>query len=89
MEPNNFVDNLPGLGYNEPNDVNEAIVEHYLSQPQIVKMDEQAPVNDTKCRHETLVPDPSDKLDSGAIYHGCANAKCGLGFYILVNEENK
>lgn len=81
MEPNNFVDNAHGLGYNTSNDVNDAVVEHYLNQPILVKMDEQASVNDTSCRHEELVPDPTDKIGE-AIYHGCSNRKCGVGFYI-------
>lgn len=81
MDGNNFVDVPSGIGYNVGNDVNEAVVEHYLNQPQIVKMDEQAPVNDTSCRHEELVADPNDMIGE-AIYHGCTNRKCGVGFYI-------
>ncbi|UOF78010.1 hypothetical protein [Caudoviricetes sp.] len=70
------------LLYNTSQDViNDAVVEHYLNQPQIVKMDEQKPVNDTKCQHETLVPDPDDRIGD-AIYYGCANQKCGRGFYL-------
>lgn len=48
---------------------------------QIVKMDEQAPLNDTECRHEVLIPDPTDTIGD-AVYHGCAGYKCGVGFYI-------
>lgn len=77
---NNILDISGIIGDNIPNDVN-AVVEHYLTQPQVVKMDEQRPVNDTGCKHETLIPDPDDRIGD-AIYHGCANYKCGLGFYI-------
>ncbi len=68
---NNSVDNASGMGYNVTND--EDVV--------IVKMDEQVPINDTDCRHETLVPDPDDTIGD-AVYHGCTNRKCGVGFYI-------
>lgn len=50
---------------------------------EVVKMDEQSPINDTECTHDSLLADPEDTLDNGAIYHGCQNQKCGLGFYIL------
>ena len=43
------------LMYNTSNDVNDAVVEHYLNQPVIVKMDEQKSVNDTSCQHEELI----------------------------------
>jgi hypothetical protein len=73
MEPNsnNSVDNSNQVGYNVTNDENV----------EIVKMDEQRPINDTDCRHETLVPDPEDTIGD-AVYHGCINRKCGVGFYI-------
>ena len=48
---------------------------------EVVKMDEQRPVNDTECKHEEFVVDPTDTIGE-AIYHGCTNPKCGLGFYI-------
>ena len=68
-----MLDGQEEIRYNEsqPNDVNEFVV----------KMDEQAPINDTECRHETLVANPKDTLGD-AVYHGCANYKCGVGFYI-------
>lgn len=65
------VDFSTKLGYNVDND----------NMNFVVKMDEQAPINDTECRHETLVPDPNDTLGK-AVYHGCVNRKCGVGFYI-------
>lgn len=65
------LDNVSGIGDNVDNDINE----------HIVKMDEQKPINDTDCRHETLIPVPGDTLGD-AVYHGCANNKCGVGFYI-------
>ena len=88
MNPNNNVDLSSGLSYNVPNDVNDAVVEHYLNQPTLVKMDEQKPVNDTSCRHETLVADPTDKIGD-AVFHACANYKCGVGFYIHPTENKK
>lgn len=57
------------------------------SNVEVVKMDEQRPINDTECKHETLIPDPEDSLESGAIYHGCANNKCGRGWYILPSPK--
>lgn len=44
-------------------------------------MDEQRPINDTECTHETLIPDPEDTIGD-AVYHGCANYKCGRGWYL-------
>jgi hypothetical protein len=70
------------MSYNTTNDLNEAIVDNILMRPQIVKMDEQRPINDTKCKHENLVADLDDTIGD-AVYHGCANYKCGVGFYIL------
>ena len=67
----NSVDNSNDIGYNVPNDENV----------EVVKMDEQAPINDTECKHETLIPDPTDMIGD-AVYHGCANPKCGRGWYI-------
>jgi len=55
---------------NASNDTNEFVV----------KMDEQVPINDTKCDHSVLIPDPDDTIGT-AIYHGCANRQCGLGWY--------
>lgn len=68
---NNSVDNSTHIGYNGGNDENV----------EVVKMDEQKPINDTECRHEVLIPDPKDTIGD-AVYHGCANHKCGVGFYI-------
>jgi len=67
----NSVDFSNNIGYNGLNDENV----------EVVKMDEQKPINDTECRHEFLIPDPKDTLGD-AVYHGCANHKCGVGFYI-------
>ena len=89
MNGNNPVDNGQGLSYNVNQDaINEAVVEHYLNQPHVVKMDEQKPINDTDCRHETLVADPTDTIGE-AIFHACANKKCGVGFYIHPTENKK
>lgn len=76
----NRVDIGNALGYNQDNAIN-VVAENYLTKPQIVKMDEQKPIHDTECKHETLVADPDDTLGD-AVYHGCANYKCGVGFYI-------
>lgn len=73
----NSVDRSTAIGYNVDN--NEEYVE-------VVKMDEQKPINDTECRHETLVPDPQDTIGE-SIYHGCANRKCGVGFYIAPSTK--
>lgn len=67
----NSVDISDQVGYNVSNDENV----------EVVKMDEQKPINDTECRHETLIPDPEDTIGD-AVYHGCSNYKCGVGFYI-------
>jgi hypothetical protein len=80
---NNFVDNTHGMGYNDSNNaINEAVVNHYLSRVDVIKMDEQKPINDTSCQHDNLVADAEDSLDDGSVYHGCTNLKCGVGFYI-------
>jgi hypothetical protein len=63
-------DNIEEISYNEDNDSYE-----------IVKMDEQRPINDTTCQHETLIADPEDTIGN-AIFHSCSNPKCGIGFYI-------
>lgn len=68
---NNSVDTSPQNGYNVNNDLNEIVI----------KMDEQAPIHDTECKHDSLVADPQDTIGD-AVYHGCANTKCGVGFYI-------
>jgi hypothetical protein len=47
----------------------------------VTRMDESPPINDTSCKHETLIPRPDDTIGE-AIYHECANYKCGVGFYI-------
>ena len=58
-------------GYNvDNNDGNE-----------LIDMSEATPLNDLECTHETLVPDPDDKIGD-AIYYGCQNPKCGRGWYI-------
>ncbi len=72
------------LSYNvdtNSNDVYDRVAEDILSRPQIFKMAEHEPVNDIDCRHETLIPDPDDTIGD-AVFHGCANPQCGVGFYI-------
>lgn len=75
MENANFqksVDISTNLGYNDSN-TNDSY--------EVIKMDEHSPINDIECRHEELIPDFDDILDD-AVYHGCANEKCPIGFYI-------
>lgn len=47
----------------------------------VVKMDEQRPINDIECKHKVLIPDPTDTIGD-AIFHGCGNRLCGMGWYI-------
>lgn len=65
------VDNNTKVGYNESNDLNEHIID----------MSVQKPINDVDCRHDMLIADPEDTLGD-AVYHGCINPKCGVGFYL-------
>jgi hypothetical protein len=66
----------------ESNDIDELAALAGISEhTQIVRMDEQKPINDTECKHETLIQNPDDKIGD-AVYHGCSNYKCGIGFYI-------
>lgn len=74
-------DNSQPIGYNDSNDLYAAVAENYLTRPHVIKMDEQAPVNDIGCKHEVLIPNPDDTIGD-AVYHGCTNYKCGIGFYI-------
>lgn len=71
MDSENAVDFSAEMGYNNTNDENVTIV----------KMDEQRPINEPECPHDDLVPDPDDSIGD-AIFHGCANPKCGRGWYI-------
>lgn len=75
MQPENTFDIPNGMVYNTTNnnDEHEAV--------DIIKMDEHEPLNDVNCTHETLVANPNDTIGS-AVYHGCANPKCGRGFYL-------
>lgn len=70
MNENN-VDSSQEVVYNKGNALDDFVV----------KMDEQRPINNTECKHEVLIPDPTDTIGT-AIYHGCATYKCGVGFYI-------
>jgi hypothetical protein len=79
---NNNVDNRSLSGYNKDNLNDEyARIAGIDQHTEIVKMDEQKPINDTECRHPILIPDPDDTIED-AVYHGCSNVKCGVGFYI-------
>lgn len=79
----NSVDNPTRMGYNVGSNNDEyAELAGIPESIQIVKMDEQPAINDTDCRHETLIPDPTDTIGD-AVYHGCSNYKCGVGFYIV------
>lgn len=89
---NNTFDFPEGMMYNstQQDAINEAVAQRYadsyLSRVEIIKMDEQKPLGDTKCRHETLIPDPDDVIGE-ALYHGCSNPKCGVGFYIQPTKK--
>lgn len=69
---NNNVDISSQMGYNVDTNDDSMIV---------VKMDEQKAIHDTACMHDQLQPDYDDTI-GGAIYHGCLNPQCGVGFYI-------
>lgn len=83
MENNfNSFDIPNGMVYNNGrNAINERVANSYDVPVDITKMDEQAPANDVDCRHENLVADENDVIGD-AVYHGCVNRKCGVGFYI-------
>lgn len=84
---NNNVDSQSSLGYNTSNDIDElAAIAGVPEHTQVVRMDEQKPVNDTECKHNILIPDPDDTIGD-AVYHGCSNYKCGVGFYIRPNKK--
>lgn len=72
----NSIDSSPVNGYNTGLDDTNGV--------EIVKMDEQRPINDTECEHKEFVIDPKDRIGE-AVYHGCTNPRCGLGFY----QKNK
>ena len=65
------VDNTSGMPYNDSNDLNEIVTDLAVVPP----------INDIECTHSSLTADPSDTIGD-AIYHGCDNRKCGMGFYI-------
>lgn len=67
----NNVDNSSEMMYNVNND--ESMI--------VVKLDEQRPLGDAACKHVQLIAEPDDTLGE-AIYHGCANPKCDVGFYL-------
>ncbi len=81
----NLLDNSYIISDNVSNDVHGSVVDSYLNRLEVVKMDEQKPINDTDCKHEKFVPDPNDTIGE-AIYHGCANPKCGIGFYLAIKK---
>lgn len=81
---NNKVDSQNDLGYNTNQDDEYARIAGIGPHTEVVKMDEQKPINDTECRHPKLIPDPEDTIGD-AVYHGCSNHKCGVGFYIRKN----
>jgi len=69
---------MEDIGYNDTqlNDENEVVIDLSVIPP----------LNDQECRHETLVADPEDTIGD-AVYHGCQNPKCGIGFYIRPNAN--
>lgn len=83
---NNSVDSQRNIGYNNNNDDEYAAIAGISNHEQVVDLSKQTPIHDTECRHETLIPNPKDTLE-GAVYHGCANDKCPVGFYIQPNKK--
>lgn len=75
------VDISPELGYNVGNDDDYASLAGIDQPSEVVDMAKQKPIHDTECGHETLVANPEDTLGD-AVYHGCANPECIVGFYI-------
>lgn len=76
-----MLDNTQPMVYNQSENVDYEAIVGDLASTHIVKMDEQRAINDTECTHEILVEDPEDRIGK-ATYHGCANPKCGRGFYL-------
>jgi hypothetical protein len=66
-----MLDNSAQISDNGNNDENEIVT----------RMDESPPINDVSCTHESLIARPEDTIGE-AIYHECANYRCGVGFYI-------
>lgn len=85
MDSNN-VDSQSNIGYNKGNDDDYAAIAGIDQHTQVVNMDIQKPIHDTECKHETLVPAPDDTIGD-AVYHGCANVKCGRGWYIRPTQK--
>ena len=69
------------IGYNVSNtyDDYDAIVDHYLNRPEIVKMDEQRPINDPTCEHVYAL-DPTDRIGNSVAWM-CVKDKCGRGAF--------
>lgn len=82
MNPENVFDKSAEMRYNiNNNGIYDTVADNLLSQPQIIKLDEHEPVNDLECKHEVIISDPTDTIGN-AVYHGCANPKCGRGYYL-------
>lgn len=71
----NNVDIPDGMVYNDTQNNDDSMI--------VVKVDEQPTLNDPQCKHDQLKPDYGDTLGD-AVYHGCVNPKCGVGFYLRV-----
>jgi hypothetical protein len=72
MDSNNNVDNSSQLGYNDITNDGHEIVVDTVNIP---------PINDVTCEHTELIPDFEDTIGD-AVYYGCKNQKCGLGWYV-------
>ena len=55
---------------------------------EVIKMDEHAPINDTECRHETLIPNQSWRYSWRSHISRLRDNKCGVGFTFSQNITN-
>lgn len=79
---NYSVDNSQETSYNINQDaIYDAVAGNYQIRVDVVKLDEQKPINDTSCQHKELVPDPEDTIGDSVMYM-CTNPQCGVGFYV-------
>lgn len=65
----NEVDNSAQTGYNDNTN----------DEYEVIRMDEQAPLNNPKCEHKFEV-DLTDQIGD-AYAHMCVNRNCGIGYF--------
>jgi len=74
----NNVDNTSALSYNDSNnDLNDFVID----------VAQNKPINDIDCKHVQLRAEPEDTIGD-AVYHGCVNPRCGVGFYLKPTNKN-